>query len=335
MAITSTKLKITAVNIRSVLNKNTKTLEKLNSKKTSLSRKLRLKAERDAAETNIEKKPKKGPLKSILSNISTTVMSIKDKILNFFGYLLMGMLVKNLPIVIEKLKSAYEFVKPLIETAWKVISFIGKSLFKFGGWISGLFNRKKAEENTDLLYDNSTVLEEEIDTINIDNSEDNIQESTTELKPKPLSTDEIRAANPEVVSGTRINEIGALGGGKPSSGDLSMFKDKSKPQTETTPKININSQIGDIVNDNKINKIIHKTNMSSSIFNDDNSKKVISKIKNKNSKNLVGNLDDKTNTVIIPIEVEKIIPTNKSNGGSNTINSVEPLASVGSDMRMP
>jgi hypothetical protein len=75
--------------------------------------------------------------------------------------------------------------------------------------------------------------------------------------------------------------------------------------------------------------------MSSSIFNDDNSKKVISKIKNKNSKNLVGNLDDKTNTVIIPIEVEKIIPTNKSNGGSNTINSVEPLASVGSDMRMP
>ena len=59
MAITSAKLKITAVNIRSVLNKNTKTLEKLNSKKTSLSRKLRLKAERDAAETNIEKKPKK------------------------------------------------------------------------------------------------------------------------------------------------------------------------------------------------------------------------------------------------------------------------------------
>ena len=35
MAITSAKLKITAVNIRSVLNKNTKTLEKLNSKKTT------------------------------------------------------------------------------------------------------------------------------------------------------------------------------------------------------------------------------------------------------------------------------------------------------------
>ena len=43
------------------------------------------------------------------------------------------------------------------------------------------------------------------------------------------STAEIRAANPKVVPGTRTNEIGAKGGGKPSSGDLSMFKDK-KPE---------------------------------------------------------------------------------------------------------
>ena len=96
--------------------------------------------------------------------------------------------------VIEKLKSAYEFVKPLIETAWKVISFIGKSLFKFGGWISGLFNRKKAEENTDLLYDNSTVLEEEIDTINIDNSEDNLSFSLSSPKKAKFSGNPINSA---------------------------------------------------------------------------------------------------------------------------------------------
>ena len=47
-------------------------------------------------------------------------------------------------------------------------------------------------------------------------------------KPLP-STAEIRAKNPKVVPGTRVNEIGAKGGGKPSSGDLSMFKDK-KPE---------------------------------------------------------------------------------------------------------
>ena len=47
-------------------------------------------------------------------------------------------------------------------------------------------------------------------------------------KPMP-TTAEIRAKNPNVVPGTRTNEVGAKGGGKPSSGDLSMFKDK-KPE---------------------------------------------------------------------------------------------------------
>ena len=55
-------------------------------------------------------------------------------------------------------------------------------------------------------------------------------------KPKPMpTTAEIRAKNPKVVPGTRVNEIGAKGGGKPSSGDLSMFKDK-KPEVSTMTK---------------------------------------------------------------------------------------------------
>ena len=53
-------------------------------------------------------------------------------------------------------------------------------------------------------------------------------------KPMP-TTAEIRAKNPNVVPGTRTNEIGAKGGGKPSSGDLSMFKDK-KPEVSTMTK---------------------------------------------------------------------------------------------------
>ena len=55
-------------------------------------------------------------------------------------------------------------------------------------------------------------------------------------KEKPMpSTAEIRAKNPNVVPGTRTNEIGAKGGGKPSSGDLSMFKDK-KPEVSKLTK---------------------------------------------------------------------------------------------------
>jgi hypothetical protein len=40
----------------------------------------------------------------------------------------------------------------------------------------------------------------------------------------------------DVVFGQRTNEVGAQGGGKPSSGDLSMFKDK-KPEAKPKPKL--------------------------------------------------------------------------------------------------
>ncbi len=50
-------------------------------------------------------------------------------------------------------------------------------------------------------------------------------------KPIP-STAEIRKANPNVVPGTRVNEVGAQGGGKPSEGD---FK-KDFPDKKPDPK---------------------------------------------------------------------------------------------------
>ena len=54
--------------------------------------------------------------------------------------------------------------------------------------------------------------------------------SNTDASGKVIpTTAEIRAKNPNVVPGSRVNEVGAKGGGKPSSGDLSMFKDK-KPE---------------------------------------------------------------------------------------------------------
>ena len=51
-------------------------------------------------------------------------------------------------------------------------------------------------------------------------------------KPMP-TTAEIRAKNPNVVPGTRVNEVGAKGGGKPSEGDFKKdFPDK-KPEPLT------------------------------------------------------------------------------------------------------
>jgi len=54
-------------------------------------------------------------------------------------------------------------------------------------------------------------------------------------KPMP-TTAEIRAKNPNVVPGTRVNEVGAKGGGKPSEGDFKKdFPDK-KPEISKLTK---------------------------------------------------------------------------------------------------
>ena len=58
--------------------------------------------------------------------------------------------------------------------------------------------------------------------------------SSQNMQGKPKPEPEYK---PEkgVVFGQRTNEVGAEGGGKPSTGDLSMFKDK-KTETETKPQ---------------------------------------------------------------------------------------------------
>ena len=54
------------------------------------------------------------------------------------------------------------------------------------------------------------------------------------LKKKIPTTAEIRAKNPNVVPGTRVNEVGAQGGGKPSEGNFKKdFPDKPEVSTMT------------------------------------------------------------------------------------------------------
>ena len=119
------RLKITAVNIRSVLTERNKELTKLGDKKKILVRKQRLQAERAAAEKKIEGKGgNKGPVAGVLGNVGGMVMSIKDRVMNFFGYLLMGFVVQKLPQIISFLTSAYDKIAPFVKVVWKVISSI-------------------------------------------------------------------------------------------------------------------------------------------------------------------------------------------------------------------
>ena len=158
------KLKITAVNIRSVLTDKTKELGKLGDKKKILTRKQRLQAERAAAEKKIEQAGgNKGPVASVLGNVGGMVMSIKDRIMNFFGYLLMGFVVDKLPQIISSLSSAYDRIAPFVKVVWKVISTIAKALMGFGGWVSQLWKPSEAETNVAQLETIKKDLEGEVD----------------------------------------------------------------------------------------------------------------------------------------------------------------------------
>jgi len=160
------KLKITAVNIRSVLTDKTKELGKLGDKKKILTRKQRLQAERAAAEKKIEQAGgNKGPVASVLGNVGGMVMSIKDRIMNFFGYLLMGFVVDKLPQIISFLSSAYDRIAPFVKVVWKVISTIAKALMGFGGWVSQLWKPSEAETNVAQLETIKKDLEGEVDKI--------------------------------------------------------------------------------------------------------------------------------------------------------------------------
>lgn len=160
------KLKITAVNIRSVLTDKTKELGKLGDRKKILTRKQRLQAERAAAEKKIEQAGgNKGPVASVLGNVGGMVMSIKDRVMNFFGYLLMGFVVKKLPGIISFLSSAYDKIAPFVKVVWKVISTIAKALMGFGGWVSQLWKPSEAETNVAQLETIKKDLEGEVDKI--------------------------------------------------------------------------------------------------------------------------------------------------------------------------
>ena len=61
-----------------------------------------------------EKGGNKGPVASVLGNVGGMVMGIKDRVMNFFGYLLMGFVVKKLPDIISFLSSASLFFSLLL-----------------------------------------------------------------------------------------------------------------------------------------------------------------------------------------------------------------------------
>ena len=332
------KLKITAVNLRSVLTDKSKQLEKLGDRKKILVRKQRLQAERAAAEKDVEAtESKKGPIRSVLGNVGGMVMSIKDRIMNFFGYLLMGFVVDKLPQIMAFLKSAYEKIEPFLKITWKVISTIAKALWKFGGWVSQLWKPKQAEKNVAALEGAKDGIEKEIDSI--PDLEEG-QEESSDAQPKPdgaITPMNFKGVDEDTSAEQRelLEDEAALDAESSIAEDPAEGEETNNPVLDSLIGIDPGKIVQNAGQGDAKNNITQSDDAVSKNI-DAAARDVIHKVK-RSTGDLKGNTDGDMETIVIPIEVEKVVDRSSAQGGGGSPERPEPVLAGGTsnEARIP
>ena len=118
------KLKINATNIKNTLTGYNKKLRKLRIEKTRYT----FISEKEAKASEKEKKLEGGPIKKSIEGIKSRIvagpMSFFDKVKEFFGIVLLGLLINNLPQIISQLKQFFSDNKWLIDVVKFTINII-------------------------------------------------------------------------------------------------------------------------------------------------------------------------------------------------------------------
>ena len=207
------KIKITAINIKSVLISKNKKIVKLDRTKSILVRKIKKKEERKLLESNIEKS-NLNPVKKAFSTVGGSAKSFMSKVLDFFGYLLMGALVKKLPQIMETVGKFINFIKPVWNVFMKIFGAVGKVLMG----IIGVFNPKKNEKGLKLAEKDLLDIDKEYnDKENTDDVVDNSNiTDTARISPKndaPIDNDSLKFESPKSSSSVEGGIVQALNEG--------------------------------------------------------------------------------------------------------------------------
>tara|TARA_B100001113_G_scaffold137141_1_gene112558 strand:+ start:3294 stop:4241 length:948 start_codon:yes stop_codon:yes gene_type:complete len=305
MGISQTKqLKITAVNIRSVLVERTSTVNRLKLRKAVLQRRQSLQAERSFAEKKVESKgSKKGPMRSILGNVKGMVMPIGARIGNFFGSLVMGWVVTKLPTIIKSLKSAWDIAKPILSFAWGALKKAFGLVFWFLKPLLKVFGINKDDKTKKKVGGE----EQEFSAVNADGEEiviNETEEETVDLEEPDNDTAEISSPETETPDLEPKDE-----GGSDSSAA------SSSPLSGVTPKGLVNGEKKGGGSEEKKRKLPLQSASTA-----------INKIKSV-SKDLKGNGKKKNvNTVVVPIEVSKSTGSSTGSAGG-TLETPAPVMS--------
>lgn len=138
-------LKLNVTNIKSTLISGNKALKKLRSDEKIFSRNQQTRSKRIGKESFVEGKiPGSGMVGGVLQKMAAPAMSFIDKIKEFIGTVLLGIIVNNLPSIIRRVQEFLEKYKWVFDTLKNVLKVTG-DLFMVLIDIFNYFNPKKEE----------------------------------------------------------------------------------------------------------------------------------------------------------------------------------------------
>ena len=122
-------LKLNAKKINSVLIKGNSNVKKLKANEKSLLLRIDDQKKKKIEEKKVESKSKfKLPGQGVLGKVIKPVMSIFDKLLNFFGNILLGILITELPKAIAAAQKFFDDNPWIIPTFKNIFKFLGNTL---------------------------------------------------------------------------------------------------------------------------------------------------------------------------------------------------------------
>lgn len=137
------KVKLNVTNIKSVLIRSNKKLRNVEKQKSYLIRRQEEQEKRIVLEKKIETPIKKLKI-PLLGKAVGVARSIWDRLVNFFGYLLVGFVITRLPQIVENLKRRLAFIKPIWEGAMKTFAIIGKGMSTLFTGMVTLYNLRQS-----------------------------------------------------------------------------------------------------------------------------------------------------------------------------------------------
>ena len=126
------QLKLNATNIKSTLFNSNKQLKKIRTQEKNLFRRQQIERKREQKEAFVESQKTGGSVLGRLgSRLMSGPMSLFDKIKEFFGTILLGILVNNLPMIYDKIQKFLDENEGIIKTIKEVIKFTGNAIMGF------------------------------------------------------------------------------------------------------------------------------------------------------------------------------------------------------------